>query len=512
LEWWKDSGRHILGLDIRKSAEERWEKGLRVRARSPEPRYRTSRTTGAHPATPGVTAAPTRNTENAFGEWNLRADAIALVDGETNALKFYREAAEAIKPFRRDISAMFSESMRAEPMPDGGADLDQLMQKSEAALVLIRKGLACRGCEMPRLEHVKEPLPFFPLMVQLSQLLILEGKLHESRGLARSALSSYLDVVRFSRHLGSQRLGVGAAASLRTENEGYRGIRRVLSTWALRVDTYAWLCAELLTYGDSTVSVLETVREESEVLSRSCSRMAMSDIIDEIRKGGATRPEDESQFTKDDLLLDLKQHMVVLRPWLELDYPEARRKPNPVLRHWVARNWVPSAGDLRLKRLATLSDHRGTLLLAALLRCKTETGNFPGGVHDLRPAYLENLPVDPFTEGSFSYAKEDNDCAIYSLGPDLDDDGARKSLGEPGSWASPIDGDMVYELKTGGLERAAQEEPAPSDVANTTDSRKPPYAVLVVAGAALLGIACLAVVHLARRAKRSRHPPGTSAE
>jgi hypothetical protein len=67
--------------------------------------------------------------------------------------------------------------------------------------------------------------------------------------------------------------------------------------------------------------------------------------------------------------------------------------------------------------------HRLVLLAVAMWRYRLKNGSFPERLAQLVPAYLSAVPVDPFTGRPMRMGKAAGRLAIYSVGPDLSDDG-----------------------------------------------------------------------------------------
>ena len=486
LDWWRRKGRKTAGLDIRKSSREVWQKKFPVRQRKRPPRPKETRV--EKPAT----KSPIRSYASFVEDWNRRADALAVKDGKKNALEFYRKTEELIRPYSSQIGAAYAALMggKGPASPTDGSPVDRLVQENQKVLALIREGLGQERCELPRLLDVREPLVFLGAMVALGRLLMLEGKALENGGMWQQAQRSYLDLVRFSRHLASERLGVGAAAGLGFEKTGYGAIRGILSERRLSKEDYAWLCSELAALGDTNVSVFATVLEQANLLRRSLERMNMKEVVDEVMKGGASEPPDIARLHKEDVLTDLDAYEAALREWLDLPYSEARRYRELLPQHWMSKNSLPRVGALRIMRLKAVCEGRATLLLAALLLHEITAGAFPDGLDALVPLDLKELPLDPFTEKPFIYLKNGPGCLVYSYGPDGDDDKAARDVSAARHWPEPADGDFVYHL-------ALQAEPAAQGT-----SRWPMYVGLPSLAAILVGLT------VAIRARIRRSSPG----
>ena len=61
----------------------------------------------------------------------------------------------------------------------------------------------------------------------------------------------------------------------------------------------------------------------------------------------------------------------------------------------------------------------------ALKLFKQKAGAYPKTLEQLAPEFLESIPVDPFTGKSLVYRKDGDGFLLYSLGPNLKDDGGK---------------------------------------------------------------------------------------
>ena len=89
---------------------------------------------------------------------------------------------------------------------------------------------------------------------------------------------------------------------------------------------------------------------------------------------------------------------------------------------------MPAIGEARDKSFIFLADLRATQVFLAICTYRQEhVGQLPKTLEELVPTYLPQLPADPFaTDGqTFRYRIEKDRWLIWSLGPDLKDDGGR---------------------------------------------------------------------------------------
>src|SRR2546421_13887 len=71
----------------------------------------------------------------------------------------------------------------------------------------------------------------------------------------------------------------------------------------------------------------------------------------------------------------------------------------------------------------TRAQTRLTEIALALAAFKSERGFYPAALSELAPEFLTNVPQDNFSDRSFIYARTSSGYALYSVGPNLVDDG-----------------------------------------------------------------------------------------
>jgi len=64
----------------------------------------------------------------------------------------------------------------------------------------------------------------------------------------------------------------------------------------------------------------------------------------------------------------------------------------------------------------------------ALAACSAEHGRHPETLTELVPAYLDEIPTDPYSRQPYMYRRTDRGYIVYSIGDDLRDDGGDNTL------------------------------------------------------------------------------------
>jgi hypothetical protein len=77
------------------------------------------------------------------------------------------------------------------------------------------------------------------------------------------------------------------------------------------------------------------------------------------------------------------------------------------------------------KRYPVQEELSRTRVFLALQAYKARHGGYPASIQELRSKLGWNLPKDPFSGKDFIYKRRDKGFVLYSVGPDMKDDGGR---------------------------------------------------------------------------------------
>jgi len=118
-----------------------------------------------------------------------------------------------------------------------------------------------------------------------------------------------------------------------------------------------------------------------------------------------------------------------------LTYPDAKAKglldaPRSLPFYTViSRMTLPALSEFTLRRYAVETEITQAEVFLALQAYKARFGGYPATMQELKSKLGWKLPVDPFSEKDFIYKRQTKGFILYSLGPDMKDDGGR-SLGD----------------------------------------------------------------------------------
>ncbi len=96
----------------------------------------------------------------------------------------------------------------------------------------------------------------------------------------------------------------------------------------------------------------------------------------------------------------------------------------PVYKHPITKAIFPIFGGAVLSEMAQLARLHSAQIALAVACHRAETGAYPESLRELE-ALGWGLPADPFGGGPYGYRRESEGFRVWSLGPDLDDDGGR---------------------------------------------------------------------------------------
>ena len=89
--------------------------------------------------------------------------------------------------------------------------------------------------------------------------------------------------------------------------------------------------------------------------------------------------------------------------------------------------------------------HEATVTVLALKRWRLEKGQYPMSLSELVAAgYIEQVPMDPYSDKPVVYKKTDDNFILYSLGPDFDDDGGVENPKDSQKRSQEGPGDEVF--------------------------------------------------------------------
>jgi hypothetical protein len=117
-----------------------------------------------------------------------------------------------------------------------------------------------------------------------------------------------------------------------------------------------------------------------------------------------------------------------------------------MLRYQILYMLLPNDPHVCLLAYQAKTEYEGLLAVMALKRYRLETGTYPPDLRTLVDArYLDEPPMDPFSDGLLVYRPAGDGFLLYSAGRNCRDDGGesgRDRHGKPAMWRE--EGDTVF--------------------------------------------------------------------
>jgi hypothetical protein len=102
-----------------------------------------------------------------------------------------------------------------------------------------------------------------------------------------------------------------------------------------------------------------------------------------------------------------------------------------LMRDWIADKLADTTTHFVTLRVVSLNAQRQVQLVFALARCLQAKGSYPDRLEALTPDFLPAIPLDPFVEKPFGYARTDEGYLLWSVGPNGRQDVNVKTFLEP---------------------------------------------------------------------------------
>lgn len=93
------------------------------------------------------------------------------------------------------------------------------------------------------------------------------------------------------------------------------------------------------------------------------------------------------------------------------------------LKYWLSCMTTPSIGRILEAEVNARATLRVAQAALAVEEWRLENGRWPESLEQLVPGFLDTVPEDPFSDRPLYYVKADTGVALYSVGPDGQDDG-----------------------------------------------------------------------------------------
>lgn len=329
------------------------------------------------------------------------------------------------------------------------------LEANARAMERIRDGNAKPMHLMPRLERAEDALPAQPSTIRwLSYLFIATGKRAEARGEMNVALQAYLDAIRFGYALETDRTVIDKAMGIAIRKLGFAALR-ALSPQVRDPQALVTLLNELGGSEESAVPLAELFKSELLGITHEAEKFYQTHPNLANPLWGWYLGKRRALGYLTGVYLHLVQQSSLPYPHLERSgglRPYYRFSENPTLNIWLmldnpigkllAAIALPSFEAAPRVCAEAQAGVRATQLTLALALFKLQHGEFPKELSELQSLVASTSLQDPFSDGVFHYQRQDHGYLLYSVGPDLGDDGGKVQYDDTHRHGS----DLLYSL------------------------------------------------------------------
>ena len=380
---------------------------------------------------------------------------------EENAITNYMAALELCREPTEEESRALREFLRpgSKTKPD---EIAHLIADNQAALAELRKGIAKDRAEMPEAEDFTTTSHFpYGKGFEMGRLLVAEGKVRETNGSSNQALSAYLDCIEFGQDIGKGTGPQGMLTGVIAQLIGYRALQPLLRSESPARESYERAISRLARGDASRPSLLEVldiwVYDQQTLFEYLADNPDERMMILQLAKEQFARGLGANQLAR---LLALRQIKEALQE-LGLRREELRglktgsyREIVTTVRRWADRDaetgnafvvaWFLISERTPARPTSPVAHCRASMLLAALQLYKMDNGRMPGSLSQLVPEYLPELPEDPFSDEDFIYRREGEEWKLYSVGPDMKDNGGVHDYNDRPKAVEEEETDLLY--------------------------------------------------------------------
>jgi hypothetical protein len=331
------------------------------------------------------------------------------------------------------------------------APLEQVravVARNRPALARLREGFRHQYRAPPSVSFA-QTYPELADYRSLARALVAEGRLAEREGRPNAAARSYLDCLRLGVDMPRGGVVIHGLVGIAVQELGLDALNRV--TDRLDAPTAASMARELARLDRRAPTLAETLAGEKEYITTALLQtfrqsQGPGQVAALFSGGGGAQTGSQVleglryTFTPKQRILDN------IRGAMDAQIANARRPyyqqlpPPPTPSDPLSPLILPTLPGLKPAWTRSEAHRRVAQLRLAARAYELQHGAPPPSSKALVPAYLPTVPPDPYAPQPLVYRRVGSRAAVYSRGPDGDDDGGR----DLGAKVQPdSDGDVV---------------------------------------------------------------------
>jgi hypothetical protein len=346
--------------------------------------------------------------------------------------------------------------------------IGSFIQRNRSALPFFEQGAKCEQSRYPidLTQGAKTLLPYLAKLKAAAQLEVLVGFLKADANQPAEAADAVFRALALGRSLESEPLLISQLVRGSCEVLASEGLERSLNQVALAPELLDRLQQA---FDQAEAHEASGTNYTRAMVGERVNNLAIFDLTPEqlqyLMKGAVGMSADQAEAFKA-LKTTLDKNRKVEREFAEETFRQtlaARKEPFParlksddifVARVTEAKSKklllttisLPALGSQAKKEAVYLAHLRLSQTAIALERFRAAHDNrYPDALGELSPKLLAAAPVDPFDGQPLRYRKQDSGYVLYSIGPDLKDDGGERQAAGKGDSTS-TKGDVVFEV------------------------------------------------------------------
>jgi len=363
-----------------------------------------------------------------------------------NPYRHYEAAMRLLPQYDADILSRYYQQTTTGTPPDGQQPVSQREVEISLANVApaIDEVMAGAKCSVNDFQFVQKPASFKTLFPEFSNLrslaraVLVDANYKMEQRKPREAVEEYLALVHMGD--GTSRAGgllIGSLVGYAIKAMAYNAFHKVIGKQGLGAEEYHKI-AKRLEKAEAERLTLREVMEGEYLYTRGALLEILQMGPKELEQMGfdiGGGPKVTFAYLsipgmKMRTVGNFDQAWSTILEYAEMPYPTAVTLNTSQLLPSldpISQQLIGDPKGLFRKNAEVLTLNRGIMLMAALEAFRLEKGQYPNALKDLvTGGYISKVPVDPFTDNKpFKYSKQGSKYLLYSIGPDLSDEGGR---------------------------------------------------------------------------------------
>ena len=351
--------------------------------------------------------------------------------GEQNALSNYVRAMEQF-----DIQAYLQHQQTFDQiLKNGWTGREQsemnTLRSLQPILNEIWRGNEKEFVKYPPVVAADTPIPSFLKSQLLGKLMVIQARYCEHINRPDYAMEWYKHAVIFGQRMCDENSSlIAKLISIAIEHIALKPFQQFLIRQNLTKDMYLKIAEELTTLRSSETPLWKVTRQEDVIMHALINgpKVALP-LLDPLRKKPLSDQERQQiEFiaaNKDNVLRQYEEVSQKMEELLKKGYPEIIRAD---LKSLVAnmppflRRGVPNYKEPSVREGVTYARWALTICTAQIRAYRVEKGTLPSSLAALSEIGV-TPPLDPFSNHMLKYIFRGNSATLYSIGPDLMDNG-----------------------------------------------------------------------------------------